>query len=121
MRDRIGVLEKTDNYLMIGLTVFLASTLLLLFGYRQIRLENSTTETIQCEVVDKYYVYSSSYPYGKSYDYYIVVSFEHAEIKDSESEIQISADCFESLRVGDKVFCKVVFDTEGIIEIEALD
>ena len=46
--------EKPD-YLTTGLFIFLLITFLLLFVYRQIRLENSTTETISCEVVDKYY------------------------------------------------------------------
>lgn len=118
MRNRTAILEKADKYLIIGLTVFLASTLLLLFGYRQIRLENSTTETIQCEIVDKYYRVLSKQVHNI---YYIVVSFEHAEIENTESEIKIPADYFDSVRIGDKVLCKVVYDTEGIIEIEALE
>lgn len=83
-----------------------------------LRLEQASTVTAECEVVDKYY---KEPPGSDRMGHYIVLSFVN-EGKTFEETITVSEEAYwTGFPVGEKILCNVTYDDAGIIKIEVAD
>lgn len=115
--------NKTNHFDIIKISVVFLSilcsfALILAIIYKDIRVKRSTTETVSCEVTDKY---RQSYAVPRnpdSYTYYIVVSFEDAGGNEITETITLSEKKWNKIHMEDVVSCDVTYDSDGIIDIE---
>ena len=107
------------NLVPILLTAVFVLIVTLSFVYMGMRNEDAYTETLECQVVDKYY--HSAGRGGTSFHIVIEANGKYAEIKDS---IQVAQKTFyENVKVGDTIACTITYDEYGILnaEVESWD
>lgn len=102
----------------IFVAAFFIIVLVLSFVYLGMRNDTAYTETLECQVVDKYSQRSHHTNVGiAGRRYYIVVHANgtYAEVQDS---IRVSQEAFyEQIKIGDTITCTVTCDEHGVLEL----
>ena len=82
------------------------------------RMENSSTVTAECEVIEKYT--QSSGPRNATLKYYLVLSFSEDQTK-HETTISTTRQGYEDVTIGESALCEVTYDKKGILDILVVD
>lgn len=105
-------------WVLLGFVVLLVVLSVVHFGLRK---EAGTLITTECEVVDKYRRDGVGLYDRSSDSYHLTLLFDEGTTKYTKT-VEISKQSFyEDIKIGDMVLCDVIYDENGVVEIEITD